>query len=166
MKIQIDGKLLISKGDMISVYSKEMLMQEFKISKNNFNELSIVKFDNIKVDLIYKDFTYDKRNRKTRGEVSIINKNKAKYITDNIIVTNKSIRFDDDGKYKIELAKIKVIDVHTDHLNIITNNNTFQIKTNSFKFNIYMISLLEWIESNQIDDRYIGKKIKFQLETK
>lgn len=163
MQIQIDSKILINRSDAINVYAKELLEAEFKINKNKWGDLSIVKFDKINCQLIYTDWIHDKRGAKGRGEVSMKQKVKKKFLADNIIVSNNYIHVCGVEEMHIKLQSIKMINFQEKQVSIITGKHRYQIVTNSFKLNVHLITIIEWIASTSINNTHIGKKIRFQI---
>lgn len=162
MRVNIDSKVLVNKVGLIKEYTEELQTVEFKISQNEWGDLNIVKFENIKVELKYTDRVLDKRKSKSRGEVAIKSKTKKKFLANDIIISNKHIYFIDAEVKKIQIDEIIQIEMYDNYLDIITRKERFGIVANSLRFNIHFITMLEWISTNKIDDKYIGKKIKFK----
>ncbi len=163
MQIRIDSKTLISKSLQINTNSEELLKQEFKVNKNAWGDLNIVKFDNIKAELVFNDRIHDKRSSHIKGEVILRAKTKKKFIANNIVLSNKRIHISGEEERHILIEDIKFIDFTDQAITINTAKQTIEINTKSFQFNVYIITLLEWINANNIDESYVGKKIKFQI---
>lgn len=161
MRVNIDAKVLVNSGDLISEYTKELENKEFAIVPNQWGDLTVVKFADIKVELKYVDKILDKRKAKSRGEVLIRTQMKKKFIANDIIISNKNFYFVGDKVKTIEINKILQIEMYDNYFDIVTQKERFGIMSNSLKFNIHVITMLEWISSGNIDEKYSGKKIKF-----
>lgn len=161
MRINIDAKILVNQLSLIQEYINELQAAEFKILPNEWGDLNVVKFEGVKVELKFTDQILDKRRGKERGVISIHNQIKKKLISNDVIISNQNVYFPGNELKSIELSKIIQIDVHDTHIEVITAKQRFEISTNSFKFNIHFITMLEWIMEAQIDAQYIGKTIKF-----
>ncbi len=164
MRVQIDSKILINNSTEIQKFSNELFETEFKINRNEWGDLSIVKFDNVKVELVFNDRIYDKRGVKLKREVAIRTREKKKFVASTILVSNKKIHFTGEEENHIDLNKIQIIDFNEKFITLITEKQKYQINTNSLKFNVYLLTLLEWISANNIDEKFEGKKIKFKKE--
>lgn len=161
MRINIEASILVNQLNLIQEYINELKAAEFKILQNEWGDLNVVKFEGVKVELKFTDQILDKHKNKDRGQISIVNQIKKKQIANDVIISNERVYFPGTELKTIELKKIIQIDVYDTHVEVITSKQRFEISTNSFKFNIHFITMLEWVIEAQIDNQYLGKTVKF-----
>lgn len=166
MKIIIDSKTLVYRAAEFAMLSEQLQSSSFKITKDAEGDLNIVKFENLKAVLIFNDIYKRHYQGNKRTEVKFKVKEKTKYLADSIIVTNKRIKFVGNEKKDIVIDQITEIQLTDDSIFIFAKNNKYQLNTKSFKLNVYLITILEWVSSNIIDHRLINKTIKFKVENK
>lgn len=166
MKVVLDSKLLIYRAEEFAILSNQLMDKQFKITRSNEGDLDIVKFENIKVDVFFTD-TYKKPyqgNRRT--EVKFKVKEKTKYLADSMIISNKKIKFIGTQNKGIKIVDITQLQLSDTAILLFTDKHKYQLETKSFKLNVYLLIILEWVSSNQIDEQFEDKTIKFNINQK
>lgn len=166
MKVVIDSKLLVYRAAEFASISDQLLSNSFKITRNQDGDLNVVKFENIKVELIFNNTYREQYHGRAKTEVKFKLQEKSKYLADSIILTNKKIKFIGNEKKDIVIEQISQLQLTDDSIYIFANKKKYQVNTKSFKLNVYLITMLEWISSNIIDQQFENKTVKFKVENK
>lgn len=159
MKVNVDAKLLLDYANYIVDYTAELQSNNFKIVRSQWGDLIVVKFQKVHVEISVPQIIFDAGKEKNKVQVRA--ETAKKDVIYDVVITDKKIHFVGAEYQVIDLRAIDSLDLYANSLVINCNNQRLVLKTHSFKLNIYIIAIIEFILSTTIDDSLIGKNIKF-----